>query len=369
MIIFIFLLFNTPFASATQAQPVPIPEEPSISPQISIDGSAVGTATYTVNSQHSDGQAGINYSDSGIVIGAAQKLYDGGATGSLGIGAVTLEDGGLFLHQAFVDFQSETIEALIGRSDSPAAHLVDFPTIRGDDLVTLTNPMNPYSSGDVSEEHRYADVGSVSFNQGLTYYETIYVQHLINSAGSSGEGINSFGVIFQYLGEVGAEALETFPSLGAGYEYVASGNHRIFAGGVMNLNESITDRLDVRLQDILTVGRNTPLNSNSVAASFRFLHSPFGRPGYQLALTGGFKNFFDSDNLNSLGFAFSAAKRLGMGFDVIAQYQGLRQDNSGQFEHAIELGLVFNFNATINEHISPRRTLLNQKHEYLPRSM
>ncbi|MFX7849850.1 hypothetical protein ABTK11_22340, partial [Acinetobacter baumannii] len=69
----------------------------------------------------------------------------------------------------------------------------------------------------------------------------------------------------------------------------------------MNLNESVIHRWDLRFQDIVSVGsdltdfRNVndtyQANSNTATAAIRYLYSPFGRPGYQVSLTGGYKNY------------------------------------------------------------------------------
>lgn len=384
---------------ATQAQPVPIPEDHSTTPQLSISGVGAATLNYSKNGSHGDGkpEAAINFSDSALLVGAAQRLGDGKGIGSTGLSWLTLDETNegratqLFLNQAFLDYQSETFEALVGRADNPTAHLVDFPTIRGDDLVTLTNPVNPFSDGENVEEHRYSNVASVTLNQGLKYFQNFHVQHLINSSGSGSDtGINAFGATFEYLGPPGMDAFQRVPSWGLGFQHFlletgpSHGLHQIFAGGTLNLNKSVTNRWDLRVQDILTFGSqlNTFQNitdsfrgdSNAISAAIRYLSSPFGRLGYQLSLTGGYKTYTDISEAKTYGAALTGVKRLGQGFDMVAQYQGQWRDRalasvqtSGlKFEQTLELGFVFSFESTINPHLTPRRTLLNQQHQYVP---
>ncbi|MBC7386914.1 MAG: hypothetical protein H7301_12235 [Cryobacterium sp.] len=383
---------------ANQAQPVPVPEDQSLSPQVNISG--VGAATFNVAHSLASGgktQAGMNFSDSALVVGAAQRLSTLSGIGSMGLGLLTLDDtvsgkaSQLFLHQAFVDFQAERFEALIGRSDNPTAHVVDFPTIRGDDLVTLTNPLDPYSNGKNSEENRYSNVTSVTLNQGLQTFENFHAQHLIDSAGIGTEqGINSFGASFEYLGVPGMEPFSRVPSFGFGYEHFTtnsggkSGLNQIYLGGVVNLNTSVTNRWDLRFQDVVGFGSGLwafqsvtdsyQADSNSLAASLRYLSSPFGSPGYQLALTAAGKNYFKVDRSRSYGAALTGVKRLGQGFDLVAQYMGQYRDralavaqSSGiAYEQTFEVGFVFNFDTTLNLHLSPRRSILNQQHQYVP---
>lgn len=388
------ILLASHSANATQAQPVPVPEDQALTPQISISG--VGAATLDTKKS-----SGINFSDSALVIGAAQRLADGKAIGSTGLGWLTLDDTNkglgtqLFLNQAFLDYQGERFEALVGRSDNPTAHLVDFPTIRGDDLVTLTNPMNPYSNGENAEEHRYSNVASVTINQGFKYYQNFHAQHLIDSFGDSAgirndTRINAFGATFYYLGTPGLEAFERFPSWGVGIEHFtinpagSGGLHQVSAGGVMNLNESVVSRWDLRLQDIVGFGSDLAAfsnttdsyqaDANTLTASVRFLSSPFGGPGYQIALTGARKDYFDVSGAKSYGAALTGVKRLGQGFDLVAQYQGQWRDKKlaavqtpgNRYEQNLEVGFVFSFEATINQHLAPRRSILNQQHQYVP---
>lgn len=219
IIIFAFTLLSINLAWATLAQPVPVPEDQNLSPQIEIAAVGLGTLNYSRTGE-SDGKGTVSFSDSSLLLGASQRLYDD-AIGSFTFGGVTTDvankgtDNGsnFFIHQSFVDYQSSTLEILAGRTDNPSAHLVDFPTLRGDDLITLLNPLDPLSNGENLEEHRYSNVVSATLNQNLSYFENIHVQHLINSADVNGDtGINSAGFTFQYLAPPGLEVFERVPS-------------------------------------------------------------------------------------------------------------------------------------------------------------
>jgi hypothetical protein len=113
--------------------------------------------------------------------------------------------------------------------------------------------------------------------------------------------------------------------------------------------------------------------SNAGAASLTYLNSPFGKPGWQFSLTAGYRAFFDVGNATEVGGALTVLKRLGAGFDVAAQYVGQWRgaaleavETPGvRFDESVEVGLVYNFTATINSHLTPRRRLLNMQHGYL----
>jgi hypothetical protein len=381
---------------ASQAQPVPVPEDPSLAPQIEIDGVGIGTLNYRPSGPDSKYKAGIDFNDSSLLFGAAQRLYENGGIGSLGFGVLATDETNagtgipLFIHQAFLDYQTKSIEFLIGRSDNPSSHIVDFPTIREENLITFTNPLNPFSDGGNMEEHRYSNVASFTLNQELTFFENVHVQHLIDSLGIDNNpvALNSAGVTFEYLSPPGMESLTRLVSAGIGYERQitqipgAGDLNQIYGGAVVNLNKSVTDRIDLRAFDLVNFGSDlsqfqNPSHTyqagyNTVAAAVRYLRSPFGKPGFQFSLTGGYKKFF-TVQANSWALALTGVKRLGAGFDLVAQYSIERRNGSlaSQYqgrttEHIMEVGLIFNFGATFNERISPRRSLLNFKHQYIP---
>ncbi len=385
-----------------QAQQVPIPEEPSTQPQIEVAGDGIGTLDLGRSRSALPGGgrtsgSQVNFADSALLIGAAQRLYKGGI-GSFALGGLALDQSNegrgtqLFLHQAYADYQTQNMEAYVGRTDTPTAQIVTFPTLRGDDLITFTNLLDPFSSGENVEEHRYANVAAVTFNQNLRHFENLHVQHLIDSAntGSPGDtGLNSYGINYQYLGLPGLEAIERIVSYGGGYEHRSvaradgGSSSALYAGGVINLKPSLVNRVDLRILDNYTLGselqsfRGVPdtfrADSNAVTAAVRYLHSPFGKPAYQLSLTAGYKTYTKVDNANSYSLALTGVKRLGTGFDAVAQYIYQRREGAlarayggAREENALQLGFIFNFDATFNQNIGPRRSLLNLKHQYIP---
>ena len=393
----IIFIFFTNLVYAGVAQPVPIPEDQSLAPQIEFAGVGIANLNYGRNAEHSN-EAGLNVSDSSLLFGASERLFDG-AIGSFGFGSLTTDtvnsgnstQSSYFTHQSFVDYQSEKFETVIGRTDNQTAHIIDFPTIREEDLITLTNPLNPVSDGRNVEEHRYANVAAFTLNQNLSYFENVHFQHLINSAAIGNQtGINSIGATFEYLSPPGLEAFERVPSWGFGYEHLSvdsenssSGLSQICGGAVINLNESVTKRWDLRFQEIVSLGSKLSTFSNvtdsyqadsqALALAIRYMDIPFGGAGYQVSLTAAYKDYFKVKEAKTEGFALTGVRRLGSGFDFIAQYQGQwREDalaavqtNNLSYENVFEIGLSFNFDAIINQHLGPRRSLLNQQHQYI----
>jgi hypothetical protein len=295
------------------------------------------------------------------------------------------------VHQAFVDYQTVRFEAYAGRTDNPTAQLVQFPTLRGDDLVDFTYLQNPFSNGQNLEEHRFGNVAAVTFNQGLRHFENIHVQHLIDSSdtdGVDGTSLNSVGVSYQYMAVPTMEALARTVSYGVGYEHrdipavFGGSSEAVYGGGVFNLVPSLTNRIDFRILGAATLGNGTRgfgtvtdtyrADATSVAASVDYMNTPFGLPGSELSLTGGYKSYSKVSGAREIGLALTGKKRLGEGFDAVAQLGYVRRTDAlaavtggNRDNFMLQLGLSFNFGATFNQNIGPRRTPLNTLYHHV----
>lgn len=385
------------FASG-QAQNSPIPEKPSLQPQIDILGS--GTATLDIGKRDDFGTSGkitnsqINFSDSVLQVGISQRLYRGGI-GSISLGGLTVDQSNVglgtqfFLHQAVMDYQSKSFEAYIGRTDNPSSQLVAISTLRSDDLIDFTTLTNPFSDGKNVEEHRYSNVAAVVLNQGLRHFVNLHAQHLIGSASATeSSNLNSFGVTYQFQNIPTLEAIQRVVSYGFGIESrdlssdVGGVSNAIYAGGIFNLKPSLTNRIDLRILGSTTFGNDTKrflvvndtyrADATSIAVSLRSLQSPFGSPGSSLSLTAGYKTFHRDSGAYETGLALTGARRLGDGFDSVAQISYAHRSDAlanafgSKDSLVLNLGFAFNFNATLNKSIGPRRSPLNLMHSYLP---
>ena len=395
----------------TIPQHVPIPEQPSIGPQIQWIGTGIATLK-PIWASNSTPNSTIDFTDSTLVFAASQALYGNGedrGIGSFVFGTLMTDQSTagtglpLFVHQAYVTYQAKWFEAYIGRTENPISQIVDLPTIRADDLISFTSYLNPFSSSTVVQEHRYSNIASVTLNHNLETYANFHVQHLIHSksvpgqtefsyygTGNADVGIDSYGLTIEHLGSLlELESLSRVQLWGLGYERVPLKDaldhvqNVLYAGGIINLNKSVTNRIELRFQDVLTLGNQLSgfqtlsdtfaANSNLFSLGIRYLNSPFGTPGYQLGLTTGYRSYFGIPNSASLGTALTGAKRLGMGFDLVGQYifqwrdTTLANQYSGNsFIQSVEIGLVYNFNSGFNEHLNLRRSLLNTRYGYNP---
>jgi hypothetical protein len=395
------LTLAVPQGAFAQAEQVPIPQSPGVAPQIEIDGVGVTTLDLGMSQAHDtngnrSASSRINLSDSALVVAASERLYKPGAIGSLVIGEEATDqtnngslNNQLFLHQAYADYQDRYLEGYIGRTNVPTK-FIQFPTLRGDDLVTFTDLPDPFSSGANLEEPRYSNVAAVTLNRDLRNFVNLHAQHLIDSASdvNNSQGLNSYGVEYLHEPPPGLESIQKIVSYQLGYERQAIGQAQggaaniVYGGGVINLRPSPVNLVTLSTQDILSTGNNvrrfTTLpdsfraDSNTLAASLAYLHSPFGIPGYQVSLTAGYKHYDRVSDADSYGLALTGVKRVGDGFDLVAQYSyqhrnaALASVYGGGTDNSVQLGFVFNFTNIFNNTIGPRRSLLNLQHQYIP---
>lgn len=388
-------------AGRVAAQQPPVPEKPSVAPQIELDGEGVATLedhfpSLTLPNGMRSSRSRINISDSALLLGASQRLFRAGGIGSVILGTTTVGERevttgtNLFLHQLFLDYQTRPLEGYLGRTNV-ATRLIEFPTVRGDDLNEFVNVLDPFSSGENPEEHRYGNVAAITLNHKLRYFVNLHAQHLLATAPAvlGQTAINSYGLDLQYQGPPTLEAIVRVPLAGIGYERQLIGdaeggsNDVIYGGVVYNLNADPVDRIDLRFQGIRSSGNHLRTfgdvtdtfraASDTAAASIRWLHSPFGVPGHQIAFTAGYKDYPDVRDARTAALALTGVQRLGDGFDLVLQYtyQHRSPAYASVFAHtrdeqSIQIGFVFNFTNIFNQHIGPRRSLLNLQHQYVP---
>ena len=137
-----------------QAQQTPVPESPSVAPQIELAGTGIGTLEFhlprfVLPSGARSSTNRINVSDSALLVGISERLFRKGGIGSFVIGATSTESEkapsgtDFFVHQLYVNYQARKLEGTIGRTDT-STRLIDFPTIRGDELNEFVNVLNPF---------------------------------------------------------------------------------------------------------------------------------------------------------------------------------------------------------------------------------
>ncbi len=351
---------------------------------------------------HKTTSAVNDFSDSGLLVGFRQKMYNK-FRGQLVIGFqfpdADSDLGQLFFHQTFVRLEDKTNIIKLGRSRVRSA-LIEFPTLRDDDAMAFTDVLNPFSNGQNSEDNQYGNVAEYAHVFKQRYWIRIHGEHFTKSpippeTSETDFSLNALGFSFQYL--VPRTQLWNRPFLqqiGIGFNNFLterpgySGKwdqalKNIIFSTILNLRPDPVYFWDIRGQVIYNFGFSeitaiteyaelTRARSIAGFASLRYLYRRLERPALQVALSAGYKTFPDlttaSDEFQIVGNTFY---RLGDNFDVILQVQykqfsgdlrGLYGDNQIRFQ----VGLVYAIDQVWNRQFDDRNSLLNLEHGYIP---
>ena len=124
-----------------------------------------GVMSFNVDNLSDSSASAINdFSDSGLMIGFRQKLYSN-YRGQMVIGFqfpdADSDLGQIFFNQMFLKIENRSNILKMGRSRVRSA-LIDFPTLRDDDAILFTDVLNPFSTGENSEDNQYGNFSEVA---------------------------------------------------------------------------------------------------------------------------------------------------------------------------------------------------------------
>jgi hypothetical protein len=368
------------------------------SPQFEVAGTGIAVLN-GINGNQSPAESNIDLGDSYILFGGSEALYYGKGIGQFIMGFLIIEEEELsqsvsgkvgsdneiklFPFQTLVNYESKNFQIKLGRTDIPITQLIQFPVLREADFLTI---YNPFSNGKIVEESFFSNLASFTLNQKNIFYESLYLQHLIDSNDTKNNPwINSMGVNLEYIAPPGREKLDSLLRASLGYEalFFEKGQNILTGGLQVRLNQSFTNRIDFRLMDVLAFGSDVTsfenindifsANYNFLAMAINFIHEPFGLPIFQISLTGSWRPYLEIENAYEYEGILTGAKRIGEGFDLVSQITLINRGPSlaevygGQStEWKLELGLVFNFETIFNQHLTPTRRILNYGYQYIP---
>ena len=351
---------------------------------------------------HKTTSAVNDFSDSGLLVGFRQKMYNK-FRGQLVIGFqfpdADSDLGQLFFHQTFVKLEDRTNIIKLGRSRVRSA-LIEFPTLRDDDAMAFTDVLNPFSNGQNSEDNQYGNVAEYAHVFKQRYWIRIHGEHFTKSpippeTSETDFSLNAVGFSLQYrvprtqiwnrpiLQQIGI-GFNNFLTDRPGYssKWDQALKNVIFST-ILNLRPDPVYFWDIRGQLIYNLGFEeitavtdyaelTRAKSVGGFISLRYLHRKLERPDIQVALSAGYKTFPDltnkTDQYQLVGNLFY---RLGAEFDVAlqVQYKQFRGDLKnlyGDNQIRFQIGLVYSIDHAWNRQFDDRDSLLNLEHGYIP---
>jgi len=374
---------------------------PQVTPEFQIGARGVVSFNTDVVTQKTT-SAVNDFSDSGLLVGFRQKMYNK-FRGQLVIGFqfpdADSDLGQLFFHQTFVKLEDKSNIIKLGRSRVRSS-LIEFPTLRDDDALAFTDVLNPFSNGQNSEDNQYGNVVEYAHVFKQRFWVRMHGEHFTESpvppaTSETDFSLNAIGFSIQYrVPETQIWNRHFLQQIGIGFNNFLTDRpgysskfdralKNIVFSAILNLRPDPVHFWDFRGQVIYNLGFSeieaisnyldlTRAKSIAGFTSLRYLYRKLERPAVQVALSAGYKMFPDikttSNQFQLIGNAFY---RLGDNFDVALQVQ-FKQFNGdlknlyGDNQIRFQVGLVYSIDHSWNRQFDDRNSLLNLEHGYIP---
>lgn len=354
-------------------------------------GAADRTSVGTVN----------DFSDSFLVLRLDRQLYEKHRAGMV-VGFlfpdVRAGLGDVFYNQVMVFYRSHKFDGVLGRSRLKN-FLLEFPTLREEDLIEYGFVPNGFANAENSEYTRYGNVlrGKVfQFNSRLSISGQVTNWTVTDQSGAKVDDFEVNGAsaevayrlpdAVRYTGAVrfAGVQLNSQKLDEAGQAWI----HSLVGALALNVTRNPITNVEARVQGIYNLGLDAGLGgaaagrlgsvrdrarakSLGVVASLRFLRRPYQLDRFQAAVTGAYKRFQDEP-----GWQFTvvpnAFYRLGQGVDIGLQYQFEQFDGAlaaamgERRRHSVKVTMAFQFQTMFNAYFGERDDILNLEHGYIP---
>ena len=384
---------------------------PTMAQESSARLTVAGTGMVSLNLNRSSGQgseaedsqqsAVSDFSDSFLLLRLDRQLYTNHRAGML-LGFVfpdaETDLGEVFYNQINVFYDTRTFRGTLGRTRLEN-FVLEFPTLREEDLLEYAFVLNGFSNADNSEFSRYGNVARAElFGSGGRFHARGQASNwtVTDVAGERLDDfeVNSTSAFLGYRLPRGIRYSGVVREAGIGFHGqkvdLPEGKWLtgFSAGLAVNLSRNPLRNVELRGQVIHSRGVNagtsmnpaaatlgTPLGralsrSTALVASLRLLRRPYQLDRLQVATTVGYKTFsgVDASRFTVVPNVFF---QLGQGVDVGVQYQ--YENLSGSLvellgmrrSHSVKFVLVFSFQSMFNDYFGDRDDILNLEHGYI----
>ena len=383
--------------------------DPMVIPEINIGGRAIVTANYQ-DQELADGgsqsDSELDIADSSLLFGFSKYLFSDQDYGFAAFGIKLPEDDSdleddIYVHEVHVGIGGPRYELKLGRSRLTNT-LVQFPTLRDDDLLEFTHVLNGSSNAEAEEFQIFGGLvqgswwftpavrltgaltartetddhgdreSSSNFNGGsltLAYEipETIKFDRGVRFAGISVDYQDLDDMVLGHGEAARNLSSDDMTAIIAALTYNLSNDPERF--WVLDGQAIYNDGAEVA--SLHSEIERARAESTMVALALRYFHRPYLQTRWQAAAIVGWKDYRDFDDATAYTVTPSFVYRLGAGVDLLAQYQyrhndtGLATATGVDDEHRIAVGISFAFDYTLNESVGERGSILNLEHDTL----
>lgn len=372
-----------------------------LSPEIQLGARGVLSLNGIFSSEDNTSEAS-DFSDTSLMVGFRQKLYCDWR-GQMVIGFQFPDAGSdlgqVFYHQTFILLEDKSHILKFGRSRVRNT-LIEFPTLRDDDAIYFTDVLNPFSSGEDSEDSQYGNVLEASHVFGKRFWLNIHGEHFTEIPALLDDSeqdfdFNAVGVTLEYrVPETQRWNREILDQIGIGFNGFLTARDEdegkldevlknITFSTILNIYPDPVHFLDLRHQTIYNVGFDeverlenyanmTRASSLATFTSLRYLYRKLERPTAQLSLAFGYKTFPDlSETADQIQLMANTFYRVGENFDVGLQFQYRHNSDDlkkilGENDGIIQLSLIYSVDQSWNDQFDDRGSLLSLEHGYIP---
>ncbi len=372
-----------------------------VSPRLTLGGRLIATPFYATTKGapgiRDGSQSQVDISDSGLLFRFDKRIYSNKAIAGAIVGFTKpdqdddLKDD-VYFHHLYGFLQSQRFQVVLGRTRLRNT-LLEFPTLRDDDLIDYTHVPNASS---FAENDQYQIFGTqMAFdwyldnrNNAISVWLSGRMETDLAGKPLQEFNLNTFGFGWNYQVSEDMQYVKRLRQAGVYLETqkidVNTGDNSmnaIIAGAEWNLNLNPPKSWSVALQAIYNEGIDGATIAThigrarskyrAVTMALRYTSRPKLLTRSQTAIIFGYKDFSGFSNASQYSIAPSYVYRLGQGIDLVAQYIYTKRDSAlavatgTEREHVLQAGIVFSFSKRFDDNIGERDSILNIEHGYI----
>ncbi len=350
-------------------------------PRITLGGRVIGTLDATNLVSDTERTGAINSEDSELALRMDKRLYENGVAGA----TLSFREDADAVHFAnhYVFYWNENLNVVLGHAPLRNT-LIEFSTLREDDLVYATHALNASSKENFAQTH--GDVASIDWFPQPNHALGVSMNSRSDDAGRGIAGIDSLGASYIYAPPDTLRYLTHVRRAGIILDRqqtrVNSKKYWMntwITGAAWNLNDDPSGNWSLDAQLVRNQGVHVAVGvlptyyelarstSSAVVASLHYTARPALLTRWQAMITVASKEFDDIRGGNQWSLAPGLTWRAGQGVDVLAQYIHTEYGSAlgGGIDRTLQIGLAFSLEARFNDTIGQRNSILNLEHGYI----
>ncbi|GMQ91649.1 MAG: hypothetical protein BMS9Abin11_0958 [Gammaproteobacteria bacterium] len=372
-----------------------------VSPRLTLGGRLIATPFYATTKGapgiRDGNQSQVDISDSGLLFRFDKRIYNNKAVAGAIVGFTKpdqdddLKDD-VYFHHLYGFLQSQRFQVVLGRTRLRNT-LLEFPTLRDDDLIDYTHVPNASSYANNDQYQIFGTQMAFDWyldnrNNAISVWLSGRMETDLAGKPLQEFNLNTFGFGWNYQVSEDMQYVKRLRQAGVYLETqkidVNTGDNSmnaIIAGAEWNLNLNPPKSWSVALQAIYNEGIDGATIAThigrarskyrAVTMALRYTSRPKLLTRSQAAITFGYKDFSEFSNASQYSIAPSYVYRLGQGIDLVTQYIYTKRDSAlavatgTEREHVLQAGIVFSFDKRFDDNIGKRDSILNIEHGYI----